>query len=900
MLSSLLRAAPRAWRCTFLVALGCAASASAQTGGSAFSVLRSFTRFTDGATTRSSSRLIQGTNGNLYGTLATGGSFSGGTLFRVSPNGFFFLVLKNFAAADGGVPVALLQSRDGLLYGVCHATGASPQASIFRITPDGADFTVLRRFVGGTDAWLPDNLIEGSDGVLYGAAKAAASNNLGHSIFRMERDGTGFTVLRALAGDEGVDETSLIQGPDGRLYGASLDGGGGTNMGVVFVLNTNGSGFTVLRRFAGPQGRRPNRLAFYDGQIYGTTRQGGPTVDWGVLYRMRPDGSGFTLLHEFRGNFPPTAGEFPLVGVTAMRDGNLYGVTAFGGSLRGFGTLYRYDTAAQKMYFLKQFSVSGADGVEPNTELLAAADGRLYGMTGVGGADAAGTLYTYDLTREGADVGLVGTVGRSFSYTHEFGASASGLPNGLTFSGPVPTVSGTPTQAGVFTITFTGPIGFSTSSNSVTLTVAKGSAQVILSNLTQSHDGTPKRPTVTTIPAGLPVVITYNGSLTAPSEPGSYVIGAAVNDPNYTGLGTGTLVIGSAAPRFTEQLASAEAPAGTTVTLSPKISVTPPATYRWQRKARGEEAFVDLVENATFGGVDTATLTIREPRLTMNGDQFRLIVTNSVGSATSEPTVFSVSPSVKLSNVSVRARVVPGEALTVGVVTSGSRTLLLRGIGPGLATFVGREAAGDPTLLIGSGTNPQLAANDNWNGVPALAAAFTEVGAFALPNDSLDAVVLTPLAGAATARVSVAAAGLVLMEAYDVSGDRFDRLINLSARHAVGADADALVAGFNVVGVGSITLLIRGVGPTLRDFGVTNAIEDPTLQVFRGETQLASNNDWESSVAATARAVGAFPLAAASKDAALLLTVAPGSYTIRLANAQARNGEGLIEIYEVP
>jgi hypothetical protein len=116
----------------------------------------------------------------------------------------------------------------------------------------------------------------------------------------------------------------------------------------------------------------------------------------------------------------------------------------------------------------------------------------------------------------------------------------------------------------------------------------------------------------------------------------------------------------------------------------------------------------------------------------------------------------------------------------------------------------------------------------------------------------------------------------------------------------VGTDADALVAGFNVVGGSSITLLIRGVGPTLRDFGVTNAIEDPTLQVFRGATELASNNDWESSVAVTARAVGAFALTAGSKDAALLLTVAPGSYTIRLANAQNRNGEGLIEIYEVP
>ncbi len=832
----------------------------------------------------------------IYGTLQSGGSANGGTLFRVGLGGTGFVVLKHFTTADGGSPMTLLQARDGLLYGVCRATGTVPQAAIFRTALDGTGFTVLRRFVSGTDAWLPDNLIEGTDGVLYGAAKAPSDLNYAHALFRLQRDGGGFTVLRTFSYEnEGSGETSLIQGPDGRLYGTTDDGGGNLNMGVAFALNPDGSGFTVLKRFQGVEGRRPNRLAFYDGQIYGTTRQGGPTADWGVMFRMRPDGSGFTVLHEFRGTFPPAAGEFPLSGVT-VRDGNLYGVTAYGGTLRGTGTLYRYDPVARRMYFLKSFLF--ADGTEPSCELLAASDGKLYGVTGVGGANAAGTLFTYDLTRPGSEVGLVGTVGQPFSYTHEFGTTATGLPVGLTIALGV--ISGTPTQAGVFTPNITGTIGFSSGTSSVTLTVAKGTAQVALGNLTQAYDGTAKRPTVTTTPAGLPVVILYGGSPEAPSAPGSYPVSATVNDTNYAGSATGTLVIGVVAPRFIEQLANVETGAGGTVSLSPQVSVTQPASYRWQRKARGEETFFDLVDNATFSGAGTATLTIREPRLAMSGDQFRLIVTNTAGTATSEPTLLVVHPTVKLTNVSVRARVVPGESLTVGVVTSGSRTLLLRGIGPGLAAFVGREAAGDPSLLVTSATNPRLAENDNWNGVPALATAFADVGAFPLPGDSQDAVVLTPLEGAATARVSVASPGLVLVEAYDVTGERNERLVNLSARHVVGADADALVAGFNVSGSGLITLLLRGVGPTLRDFGVANAIEDPTLQVFQGETQLAFNNDWENSVSATARAVGAFPLGAGSKDAALLLTVPPGSYTIRLANAQNRNGDGLIEIYEVP
>jgi hypothetical protein len=118
--------------------------------------------------------------------------------------------------------------------------------------------------------------------------------------------------------------------------------------------------------------------------------------------------------------------------------------------------------------------------------------------------------------------------------------------------------------------------------------------------------------------------------------------------------------------------------------------------------------------------------------------------------------------------------------------------------------------------------------------------------------------------------------------------------------HVVGAEADALVAGFNVSGTGTTSLLIRGIGPGLRGFGVANAIEDPVLQIFRDGVPVAANNDWESTLSATAIAVGAFPLVPASKDAALLLTVAPGSYTIQLSNTQNRAGDGLIEIYEVP
>jgi uncharacterized repeat protein (TIGR03803 family) len=882
----------------FMFALAWLPAAGAATSPSPFSVLRAFNRTTDGTGNYRHNRLVQVGPGFLYGTNPTGGASGAGTLFRVATDGSGFVVLKHFTTAEGPNPVTLLAGSDGKLYGIA-LTPVS--AIIFTIATDGSGFNVLRRFASGTDAYIPETLIE-SDGMLYGMARATTSTDNAHAIFRMNRDGSAFAVVRTLsAANEGAGEPTVIQGPDGRLYGATQSGGGASVNGIVFRVNRDGSAFTILKRFQRTDGRTPNRLAFSGNRIFGTTVQGGAQADYGVLYRMEADGSGFTVLHQFLVTFPPAAGENPTSGVTVLPDGNIYGVTNFGGELRGFGTIYRYDPTGNRMIFLKQFSSD--DGIRPAAELLFATDGNLYGVTPAGGALGAGTIFTYALNMQGADVGLVATVGRPFLHEHSWGTSATGLPAGLSITGPNGTISGTPTQAGTFQVTISGTFGFSMSpvSATITLTVAKGAATVSLSNLTQSHDGLVKRVTVTTVPAGLPVFVTYDGSSQPPFAPGSYSVSAVVTDPSYSGFATGTLVIGAAAPRLATPLADLTTVAGTSVNFRADVTGSAPLTFKWQRKARGAESFSDLVEGGEFTGVATSTLTIAAPTTAMNGDHFRLVISNLVGTSTSDAVTLLVRHSSVLANVSVRARAVPGETLTLGFVTSGSRALLVRGIGPGLQPFIGNAAAGDPALLVSTPTNPRLAENENWGGGATLTAAFNKVGAFALPAESQDAAVLIPVNGQATARVTVKTAGLTLVEAYDADGDGGDRLVNLSTLHNVGVGADALVTGFNVSGTGAKRILIRGIGPGLRTFGVNDAIENPVVQVHAGNgTLLASNDDWDPALTAAFSDVGAFALVRGSSDSALLVTLPPGTYTVQLANAQSRTGPGLIEIYEVP
>ncbi len=138
--------------------------------------------------------------------------------------------------------------------------------------------------------------------------------------------------------------------------------------------------------------------------------------------------------------------------------------------------------------------------------------------------------------------------------------------------------------------------------------------------------------------------------------------------------------------------------------------------------------------------------------------------------------------------------------------------------------------------------------NTGWGGGSALATDFSQVGAFALAPDSTDAAVLTNLApGAYTMQVQDGdgVGGVVLMEIYDASPSPLtapQRLINISARGSVSPGAGALIGGFVICGTASKSVLIRGIGPGLAAFGVTDTLADPVLSVFDSNGNLVAQN----------------------------------------------------------
>jgi hypothetical protein len=264
--------------------------------------------------------------------------------------------------------------------------------------------------------------------------------------------------------------------------------------------------------------------------------------------------------------------------------------------------------------------------------------------------------------------------------------------------------------------------------------------------------------------------------------------------------------------------------------------------------------------------------------------------------------VLTVIPPIagaRITNLSVRASLAAAQTLIVGFnVQGGAQTVLLRTIGPTLASFAVPGPMADPRLAVYRGST-LLDQNDNWGGSANLATAFAGVGAFPLAAASLDAALLRPLDGAHTAQAT-GGAGTVLVEVYDTGAGPSPRLTNVSARNRVGTGDDILIAGLTLAGAGERHLLIRGVGPGLAGVGVSGGLTDPKIEIYSGAVRIAENDTWAPGLAATFTSAGAFPLPASSRDAALTLRLQAGSYTVQVSGADGGTGEGLVEIYELP
>lgn len=266
--------------------------------------------------------------------------------------------------------------------------------------------------------------------------------------------------------------------------------------------------------------------------------------------------------------------------------------------------------------------------------------------------------------------------------------------------------------------------------------------------------------------------------------------------------------------------------------------------------------------------------------------------------------------SPRLVNLSSRARVEGGENVLIsGLVINDAdnKSVLLRGVGPTLSDFGVSGALIDPVLTVYNAANEIVAQNTGWDSgdnADQISETAERVGAFALPAGSGDAALLINLpAGNYTVHLGSVSgtSGTGLTEAYEV--DDIGSLLNLSVRGSVTGTTSPLIAGFVVTGDQPKRVLVRGVGPSLANFGVNNFLTNPALRIESdGETVIA-NEDWHEGdtalIAAVNQRVGAFDLDTDSGDAAVVVTLPPGVYTVAVSGADGDAGLALVEVYEV-
>ncbi len=399
---------------------------------------------------------------------------------------------------------------------------------------------------------------------------------------------------------------------------------------------------------------------------------------------------------------------------------------------------------------------------------------------------------------------------------------------------------------------------------------------------------------------GVTYAVTFNTRIVGTTDM-LPAITAALN-PILTTLApptTGDLFVTSR-PEIISAPASRNVGVGATAMFAPAITSITSPTYQWNK------------DGVAISGANGATLTL--PNVTAaSAGNYQLVVTNAAGSTASDPATLSVGPVVsagRLVNLSILTRLADStDSFTMGYVVGGSGTvgakpLLVRAAGPSLGALGVPGTLADPKLELFAGA-AKTGENNDWGGASTLANAMTAVGAFAYASaTSRDAAAVASITSRDNSvKVTGTGSGAVIAELYDstpatVFTATTPRLVNVSVLKHLGT---GLTAGFVVGGATSVKLLIRAVGPGLAAFGVGGTVADPQLSLFAGANKIGENNDWggTADLSNAFTQVGAFALPTGSKDAALLVTLSAGNYSVQVSGIGG-TGTALVEVYEVP
>jgi uncharacterized repeat protein (TIGR03803 family) len=331
----------------------------------------------------------------LNGMTRIGGANSSGTIFRIKPDGTSSSKIFDFGASAAS-PRGSLFSDGIYFYGMTNQGGANSMGAIFKVTTSGSGFVSLFSFSAVNGNFPTGSLV--SDGTyLYGSTNQGGGGSSAGVIFKIKKDGTGFSKLYSFsvtADGKTPSGTLYYDGTD--LYGSTA-AGGTNNMGTLFKIKTDGTGFTKLFDFDGAtSGANPRSLISDGTYLYGMSVSGG-AMNLGVVFKIMKDGSNFTKLGDFAGS---SNGSTP-TGALVLNGNMLYGMTSAGGD-SDLGAIFKISTNGTD--FSKLFSFNGATNGSTPYGSLTLSGSYLYGMTNLGGVNDGGVIFKLNFSNIGTGI----------------------------------------------------------------------------------------------------------------------------------------------------------------------------------------------------------------------------------------------------------------------------------------------------------------------------------------------------------------------------------------------------------------------------------------------------------------------------------------------------------------
>jgi uncharacterized repeat protein (TIGR03803 family) len=605
---------------------------------------------TNGSTPNGS--LMQAGNGRLYGMTTYGGTNNQGVLFEYNDTLNIYTKRYNFGGANGSYPNGSAIDANGKLYGMTTFGGSSNKGIIWQYNPLDSSFAVKQNFTGTNGRFPYGDLFQAFNGKLYGMTSDGGLYG-GGTLF--EYNATTNVLNSAFSFDlpqGGYPKGNLIQASNGRLY-AMTSNGGAYSAGVVFEYDY--ALYSYIRRFnlGGTNGANPNGALTYtsNGKFYGMAYNGGVN-NYGVLFEYNY----YTLTYTIKYSFNGTDGSYPVGNLFDPGNGKFYGMTTDGGA-NNKGVLFEYDYVNN--VYTKKYDFDGVNGGEPMGTMMKASNGKLYGMTTYGGTNNTGALFEYDY------------INNIYTKKKNFITVTGKFPRGKLIEAPNGKLYGMASYGGTnnlglifeYTIssnTLTPRYSFNSTGGNIpfgSLTLATDGYMYGLTTYGgTNNDGTIFRydynaSTVTTLYnfAAATGIYPYASLLQAANGKfygtaaygGVNSVGVLFEYDNSTGTYTdkyhfeggrgsnplGDLVEVDGPPIITQQASnSTVCPNGNTSFSINAIGVG--ISYQWQ--VNSGPGFTNITNGGIYSGATTNTLSLTGILQSMNGYQYRCIVTGTV------------------------------------------------------------------------------------------------------------------------------------------------------------------------------------------------------------------------------------------------------------------------------